>query len=110
MVDVEPVSVTSPVPWPRASVRAATALTWASVALVSSTGRGGGGEQLLDDRRAVLGRLARPVDGFGHALAQVTVVVDAGEPQVGVGQAPQLADGVVGCAVARGDLVDEGAE
>ena len=56
------------------------------------------------------GALARPVDGFGHALAQVTVVVDAGEPQVGVGQPAQLADGVVGRAVARGDLIDEGAE
>jgi hypothetical protein len=58
----------------------------------------------------VLGRLAGPVDGFGHALAQVTVVVDPGEPQVGVGQAAQLADGIVGRAVARGDLVDQGAE
>ncbi len=72
--------------------------------------RRGGDEQLLDDRRTVLGRLARPVDGLGHPLAQVTVVVDAGEPQVGIGQAPQLADGVVGCALARGDLVDQGAE
>ncbi len=70
----------------------------------------GGGEQLLHDRRTVLGRLARPVDGFGHPLTQVTVVVDAGEPQIGVRQAPQLADGVVGCTLARGHLVDEGAK
>jgi len=43
-------------------------------------------------------------------LTQVTVVVDAGKPQIGVGQAPQLADGVVGGTLARGHLVDEGAK
>ena len=58
----------------------------------------------------MLGALARPVDGFGHPLSQVTVVVDAREAEVGIGQPAQLADGVVGRALARGDLVDEGAE
>ena len=38
---------------------------------------------------------------------QVTVVVDAGEAQVGVGQAAQLAHRVVGRALARGDLFDQ---
>ena len=38
MVDVVPVTVTSPLPWPSASVRAVTAFTWASVARVRSTG------------------------------------------------------------------------
>ena len=77
---------------------------------MSSTGPAVALEQLLDDGGAVLGRLARTVDGLGHALAQVTVVVDAGEPEVGIGQATQLADGVVGRAVAGGDLIDQRAE
>ena len=61
-------------------------------------GRVRSGQQLGDDRGALLGRLARPVDGLGQALAQVAVVVDPGEAQVGEGQPPQLAHGVVGRA------------
>ena len=44
----------------------------------------------------LLGGLARAVDGLGHALAQRPVVVDAGEPEVGEGQAAEAVDGVVG--------------
>ena len=68
------------------------------------------GEELLDDRGAVLGRLARSVHGLGHALAQVPVVVDPGETEIGVGQPAQLAHRVVGRAPAVGDRVDERAE
>ena len=67
-------------------------------------------EELLDDGRTVLGRLARAVDGFGHAEAQVAVMVHPGEPQVGVGQAAQLPDGVVRRAAAGGDVFDERAK
>ena len=42
--------------------------------------------------------------------AQVAVMVDPGEPEVGVGQPAQLPHGVVGRAVARGDLFDERAK
>ena len=48
-----------------------------------------------DDGRALLGGLARGVHGFGHALAQGPVVVDPGEAEIGVGEAPQSAQGVV---------------
>ena len=44
----------------------------------------------------VLGGLARPVDGLGHALAQGPVVVDPGEAEVGPRQPPQRGHGVVG--------------
>ena len=37
-------------------------------------------------------------------------MVDPGEPEVGVGQAAQLPHGVVGRALARGDLLDERAK
>ena len=37
-------------------------------------------------------------------------MVHPGEAEVGVGQAAELAHGLVGRAVARGDLFDEGAE
>ena len=87
-----------------------TAFTWASVARVSRTGPSVAAEQLLDDGGAVLGRLARAVDGFGHAEAQVAVVVDPGEAEVGIGQAAQLADGVVGRAAPGGDLFDRARE
>ena len=89
---------------------AAAALTWASLARVSSTGPSVAVEQLLDDCRGVLGCLAGAVDGLGHPEAQVTVVVHPGEPQVRVGQAAQLTHGVVGRALARGDLFDERAK
>ncbi len=67
----------------------------------------GPAEELLDDRGAVLGRLARPVDGLGYAEPQVTLEVDAGETEVGVGQPAQLAHCIVGRALARGDLFDQ---
>ena len=80
-----------------------TAFTWASVARVSRTGPSVPAEELLDDGGAVLGRLARAVDGLGHAEAQVAVMVDPGEPEVRIGQAPQLANRVVGRAAPGGD-------
>src|SRR5205085_4037666 len=54
------------------------------------------GEKLGHEGGALLGRLARRVDGFGQALAQGAVVVDAREAEVGERQAPQAGDGVVG--------------
>ena len=64
-------------------------------------------EQLLDHGGAVLRRLARPVDGLGHAQAQVAVMVDPGEPEVGIGHAPQEAHRLVGRAFAAGDLLNQ---
>ena len=45
---------------------------------------------------ALLGRLARAVDGLREALAEGPVVVDSGEPQVGEGQAAEAVHGLVG--------------
>ena len=67
-------------------------------------------EQLRDDGRTVLRRLAGSVHRLGHAEAQVAVEVDPCESQVGEGQPAQLPDGVVGRAVSRGDLLDERAK
>ena len=67
-------------------------------------------EQLGDDRRALGRRLAGPVDGLGHALAQRPVVVDPGEAEVGVGQAPQPGDGLVGRQGAAAHVVDQAPE
>jgi hypothetical protein len=38
------------------------------------------------------------------------MVVDPGEPEVGVGETPELTYGIVGRATARGDLLDERAQ
>jgi hypothetical protein len=38
------------------------------------------------------------------------MVVDPSESQVGVGEAAELTDGVVRCAGARGNRIDEGAQ
>ena len=69
-----------------------------------------GGEELPDDGRAVFGCLAGPVDGFGHSLAQISVVVDPGETEIGIGQPAQLAHRVVRRAPAVGNGFDERAE
>ena len=53
------------------------------------------GQQLAHDGDAVLDGFARAVDRLGEPLAQRPVVVDAGETQVGVGQAPQPAHDLV---------------
>ena len=82
-----------PPPWPPSACAAS--------ALVSRTGTAGLAQQLDHDGGALLGRLARSVDRLGDPLAQGPVVVDPGEAQVGEGQAPQPAGGVVGRAGAR---------
>ena len=105
-----PLAATAPGPNPPAAPAADAALTCSSVARVSRTGPSVPAKQLRDHRRALLGRLARPVDGLGQAEPQVAVVVHPGEAQVGIGQAPQLAHRVVGRATARGDLFDERAQ
>ena len=56
------------------------------------------------------GVLPGPVDGLGKSLAQRPVMVDPGEAEVGEGQAPQLADGIVGRAGARRHIVEQLAE
>ena len=61
-------------------------------------GPGAVGEQLADDAHALLGRLARPVHGLGHALAQRPVVVDEGVAEVGERQPGEGGDDVVGGA------------
>ena len=71
-------------------------LRWASSARVSSTGPVAVGQQLADDAHALLGGLAGPVDGLGHALAQGPVVIDERVADVGERQPAQLGDGVVG--------------
>ena len=105
-----PLSETVPGPWPSDAPTADTALTCASVALVKRTGPSVARQEVLDDRSAVLGGLARPVHGLRHALAQVPVVVDPGEAEVGIGQPAQLAYRVVGRATALGNGFDERAE
>ena len=74
---------TQPPCWRAGPCSATTALAWSSDARVSSTGAGAVGEQLADDAHALLGRLARAVDGLGHALAQRAVVVDERVADVG---------------------------
>ena len=54
------------------------------------------GPQRGDDGGTLLRRLARGVDGLGHALTQGPVVVDLGEAEIGVREAPKTAHGVVG--------------
>ena len=102
-----PLSETVPGPTPRAAATAEAALTWASLARVRRTGPSVPPSSSCDHRCAVLGGLARPVDGLGHAEPQVTLQVDAGEAEVRVGQPAQLAYCVVGRALARGDLFDQ---
>jgi hypothetical protein len=67
-------------------------------------------EELFDYRRTVLRCLSGSVDGLRHAQAQVAVVVHPGEPQVRIGKAPQLPNGVVGRAAPPGNVVDERAK
>ena len=66
------------------------------------------GEQLADDAHALLGRLARAVDGLGQALAQRPVVIDEGVAEVGERAAGcRRADGVVGVDPPGGDVVEQ---
>src|SRR5439155_23573892 len=68
------------------------------------------GQQLVHDRRALLGCLARRVDGLGQPLAQLAVVIDARKAEVGERQPAQPGDGVVGAQRAGADVVEEVAQ
>ena len=71
-------------------------------------GAGAVGEQLGDDPHALLRRLARPVDGLGHPLAQGAVVVDEGVTDIGERQSPQPAHDLVEVHRARPQFVQQG--
>ena len=99
-----------------AGCSAITSSTWPSSARVRMTGptptrcrgpRGLAAQQLAHDGRALLGRLALPVDGLGQALPQVTVVVDLGESEVGEGKPPQPVHGLVGRARPRAHVGEQ---
>ena len=109
-VERDPLSATAPGPKPSATAAAVTAFTCASVARVEQDRAVGLREELFDDGRTVLRRLARAVDGFGDAEAQVAVMVHPGEPQVRIGEAAQLPDGVVRRAASGRDVFDERAK
>ena len=64
-------------------------------------------QQFADDPGALFGRLARPVDRLGHALAEVAVMIDRGALDVGERQATQAVDRVVGRDRSRPHVVDE---
>ena len=64
-------------------------------------------QQLGDDRRALGRRLARGIDRLGQPLADGAVVVDPGVTEVGERQPAQFGDGVVGVALAAGDVVEQ---
>ena len=65
------------------------------------------GEKLDHDPCALLGRLPRPVHGFGQSLAQGTVVVDPRVAEIGEREAPEPADGIIGWAHTRGHVVEK---
>ncbi len=69
-----------------------------------------GPEQLADDGDGLLDGLPGTEHGLGPVLAQRPVVVDAGEPEVGEGEPPQLLDGVVGSDRSGAHALDQGAE
>jgi hypothetical protein len=64
-------------------------------------------EQLDHDGGALLGGLAGGVDGFPETLAQCPVVVDAGEAEVGEGEAAEPAHGLVGFDRAAPHVVEQ---
>jgi len=68
---------------------------------------GGFLEQLGDERGALLGRLAWPEDSLGQPLAQGTVVVDAGEPEIGEGQSAQARDRFIGAHRPGANVVEQ---
>ena len=86
------------------------AAAWSGSARVSRTGPPGSSEQLDHYPGALLGGLPGAVDGLGQPLAQRPVMIDPGEAEVGEGQPPQAAHGVVGRACARGHVVEQLAE
>ncbi len=109
-VESGPLSATSPWPKPRGRCSGGDSFHLRLGGPGEQDRTIGLGEQLLDDGRTVFGRLAGAVDRFGYAEAQVAVMVHPGEPQVRVGEASQLPDGVVRRAAPGRDVFDEGAE
>jgi hypothetical protein len=71
---------------------------------------GRGRQQLGHDGGALRRGLPRTVDGLGQALAQRAVVIDAGEPQVGVGEAAQPGHDLVGLDQPLAHLLDQTAD
>ncbi len=69
-----------------------------------------GGQQLLDDRRALRRRLARAVDGFRQTLAERPVVVHPRKTQVRERQPPQPPHGVIWRARAAAQVVYQSSE
>ena len=86
---------------------ASAAVACASSARVRSTGRPTRRPAARPRWRALVGLLARRVDGLGHALAQRAVVVDPGEAEIGEGQAAQLGHRVVGGDGAGSHVVEQ---
>ena len=103
-VERGPLSATSPWPKPRAARRGGDSLHLRLGRPGEQDRAVGLGEELFDDGRTVFGRLAGAVDGFGYAEAQVAVMVHPGEPQVRVGEAAQLPDGIVRRAASGRDV------
>ena len=64
-------------------------------------------EQFTDDADALIDGLAGRIDRLGHALAQVTMMVDQGIAEVGKGQAAQLAHRLIWSGLARPDPFHE---
>jgi hypothetical protein len=63
-------------------------------------------EQLGDDGRTLGGGLPLAVDGLGEALAECTMVIDFGEPEVGEGQPTKPMNGLIGGAGTRAHIVE----
>jgi hypothetical protein len=76
---------------------AADAAPTGSAGTVARAGRPTG-EQLLDDGRALFGRLALPVHGLGKALTQAPMMVDLGKSKIGEGEATESVYRLVGRA------------
>ena len=67
-------------------------------------------EELTDDANSVGDGLAWAVDSLGQPLAQGTMVVDTGKAEVGIGQAADLANNLVGAHAARNRIRQEAAK
>ena len=67
-------------------------------------------QQLAHDRDTVGYRLTGTIDRLRQSLAQSPVVVDAGETEIGVGQAPQSAHNLVRADRAGHELVEKAVE
>ncbi len=78
-----------------------------SEARVNNTGPVPFVQQFAENPGALFGRLARPVDRLGHALAEVAMMIDGGALDIGERQAAQTGDRLVGVDRSRPDVVDE---